>query len=117
MPAQIVAPATIPDVVGVGASDSTDAIAPFSAHGYITWNHAPYVGRYLKPDLVAPGVAIFSTVLGGTWEWNDNGSAWSGTSQATPFVAGIAALMLEANPALLPDSAAAILRRTAVDVG
>jgi subtilisin family serine protease len=116
-PSQTVAPASIPDVIGVGASDSLDAVAPFSGRGVLVWNHAPYVGSFSKPDLVAPGVDIWSTVADGTWQWiDDRGNEWSGTSQATPFVAGTAALMLQANANLPPDSVRAILIRTARDI-
>jgi Subtilase family len=71
----------------------------------------PAPGGVLKPDLAGPGVAIFSSVPGG-------GSAeYSGTSMASPHVAGAAALVRAVNPALTVDEVERILRSTAADVG
>lgn len=80
----------------VGASDdhstigiSDDTIAGFS-------NRGPAAYGRLKPEILAPGVGITSTQLGGGY------TSMSGTSMATPHVAGAAALMLEYNPNLTP---------------
>lgn len=59
-------------------------------------------------DLVAPGVYITSTGLGGIT------SRYAGTSQAAPTAAGVAALMLQARPALSPDAIETILETTGV---
>jgi minor extracellular serine protease Vpr len=74
-------------------------IASFSSNG-------PTVDFYLKPDLVAPGVNIKSTVL------NNKLERWSGTSMASPFVAGCAALLKQAKPALPPGDIKALLMNT-----
>ncbi len=76
-----VAAVTLP--VGVGSS----TLASFSGSG-----PTPLSLR-LKPDLSAPGVSILSSVPGGRWE------AMSGTSMASPWIAGAAALLLERHPA------------------
>jgi serine protease AprX len=88
-------PSTHPAALVVGATDNSGAIAGFSL-----WGPAPFAGRaVLKPDLAAPGVAVRSALPGGRY-----GNA-SGTSMATPAVAGVAALMLGANPLLIGQPA------------
>jgi len=67
----------------------------------------------IKPDIVAPGVRIRSARANTT-----NGfTTFSGTSVASPFVAGVALLMRDQNPALTPAAIKQTLRSTAVDWG
>lgn len=71
-------------VISVGAYDSrTDAYAEFSGRGYTR------VLQMVKPELVAPGVEIITTVPGGGYRQQ------TGTSFATPFVTGAAALLMQ----------------------
>ena len=64
-----------------------------------------------KPDIVAPGVSIKSTRNGGGYEFN------SGTSMATPHVAGAAALILQANPEFNPYDIKLLLKKSAINIG
>ena len=99
-------PASFPGVVSVGAVDETDVVADFST-----------TGKAL--DLVAPGVELWSPTVvpnpDGTLE--ETYEQESGTSMASPHVAGVAALLLAHRPALTADEAEAILRTTARDLG
>lgn len=78
---------------------------------------------YNKPDVVAPGVLICSAQWADAF--NDSGVpcvdgehvAISGTSMATPHVAGAAALLLQAHPDWTPLEVKAALENTAVDEG
>lgn len=108
-------PAGYPEAVAVGALDTDDSVPSFSSRGPIVWQNpdglGPAAGTVLaKPDLAAPGVGITSSVGSGYL-------TYSGTSMASPHVAGVAALVRQANPALSAAAVADILRDTAVDVG
>ena len=77
-------PSTARRALTVGAYDAKiDRYAPFSGRGAQVFN------TLMKPDIVAPGVDIISTKVNGGYE------SRTGTSMATPFVTGSAALMLE----------------------
>ena len=90
----VYAPLSLYDsVFSVGAIDSNSDIAFFSSRGPVT---ADGSGR-IKPDIVAPGVGILSSLPGGTYGSN------SGTSMAGPHVAGAVALLWSAVPSLIGD--------------
>lgn len=80
-------PGNYANVLSVGAMDATDEVAEFSGSQRFNRLDDPLV-----PDLVAPGVAILSCVPGGGYEEKD------GSSMATPHVAGLAAILLQAKP-------------------
>jgi PKD repeat protein len=70
----------------------------------------------MKPELVAPD-GVDTTFFYPASDRNGNGIPdFSGTSAATPHAAGVAALMLEANPAATPDAVQAALESTAFDM-
>lgn len=80
-------------IVAVAATDHNDGIARFSQYGK------------KNVDLGAPGVDILSTVPGGKYD------TYSGTSMATPHVAGAATLIASANPEISNDN----LRKALLD--
>lgn len=67
----------------------------------------------IKPEVVAPGVQIYSAVPHGQY----GGQGWNGTSFSGPHVAGVIALMRQANPDLEVTRAKEILLETARDLG
>ncbi|MEU2656003.1 S8 family serine peptidase [Streptomyces sp. NPDC007325] len=100
------APGAQAPAYGVGAYDSTGAIASFSGFG------PSLVDGSMKPNISAPGVAIRSAWPGSTHQTSN------GTSMATPHVAGAVALLWSAAPALIGDidRTRALLNQGARDV-
>ncbi|ODR81689.1 hypothetical protein BG842_20585 [Haladaptatus sp. W1] len=94
------------NVITVGASDKTGGIASFSSRGPTP------VGRYLKPDVVAPGVLVTSANAS-----SDGYVSMSGTSMATPVVSGTVALMLDEHPSWSADRIKNTLVSTADPLG
>ncbi|MGW8319145.1 MAG: S8 family serine peptidase [Candidatus Promineifilaceae bacterium] len=94
------------DSFTVGATSSTDSVAAFSGRGPVTVDGS----NRLKPDVVAPGVSVRSSYPGHSYV------TLSGTSMAAPHVAGMAALVLSANPSLLGqvDQLEALIQESAL---
>jgi subtilisin family serine protease len=100
-------PGGFPHAFAIGATDSKDEIASFSSRGSIKWEGK----KYIKPDVSAPGVKIYSAKHSGGY------TAMSGTSMATPHVAGVVALMLQADPKASVSRIEEILEQTSIDLG
>lgn len=101
-------PSSASRAVSVGAYDSlTFAYADFSGRGFTR------ITNLVKPDIVAPGVNVTSVAAGGGY------AQFTGTSFATPFVTGSAALLMEwgivrgNDPYLYGEKVKAYLRRGA----
>ncbi len=98
-------PAGYDTTISVGATDDSDRRAsPFG------WGGGSSYGVTL--DLVAPGDTVYGLAPNpGVYDW-----FWSGTSQATPHVAGVAAIVMAIEPSLSPDEVRRLLGDTAVDL-
>lgn len=126
VPQDIIAPSCCPGpwyapnggngaIIAVGASDSLDSIASWSAYGPTAWNKFPYNDYpyppgLMKPDVAAPGVYCKTISLGTGYHET------SGTSIAQPHVAGTVALMLSKNPALTPRQIDSLIQTAAADI-
>ncbi|EGK11196.1 subtilase family alkaline serine protease [Desmospora sp. 8437] len=121
IPGTISTPGLDPLILTVGAADdrntpddSDDIKASYSSRG-------PTIDLLVKPDVYAPGTNIISlsvpdSPLERQLPENRVGEHYinlSGTSMATPFCAGVVALLLEANPQLSPNDVKSILMSTA----
>ena len=115
-------------VVCVGATDATDKHSGFSSVGPVTWAEGANIGEYsdypyevgnpdmpglIRPDISAPGANITSLGFPGNTVYDTH----DGTSMATPCVAGVMALLLEAEPTLSPAEIDSIIELTATKIG
>lgn len=91
-------PGKFDSVVAVSAIDSTGTTPIWSSDGD-------------EVELAAPGVSIYSTFL------NEGYATESGTSMATPFVSGVAALIKSENPSLSSPEIRELLCSSAIDLG
>jgi len=97
-------------VITIGATDCDDHVALFSGTG-------PLRDGRIKPTAMAPGVNVVTTVPPNVElesRINTYYASSSGTSLATPVAAGLAALLLQANPDLTPAGVKAAMTKGAV---
>lgn len=100
-------PGGCPNAMGVGATDKNDKIANFSSRGPAIWK----TGSFVKPEVSAPGKDIISSVPGGGY------ASLSGTSMATPHVAGMAALVFQFDQNMKAEQVANLMMKSAFDLG
>ncbi len=79
------APASAPQTIGVAAVNIGGSPAEFS-------NKGPGQDSYVKPDLAAPGVGIWSCTIGSSTSYE----SMSGTSMATPHITGASGVLIDA---------------------
>ena len=84
----------VPNVIAVAGTDQDDGLASFSNRGRTS------------VDVAAPGTQVYSTVLGGGYDWG------TGTSMSAPHVTGTAALAAAAFPGATGAGLKALLLRT-----
>ncbi|MCK6596774.1 MAG: S8 family serine peptidase [Bdellovibrionaceae bacterium] len=100
-------PGGCPNAFTIGATDSQDQIANFSSRGPAIWK----TGSFVKPDVLAPGVKVKSSMPGNKY------AELSGTSMATPHAAGVVSLMYQLQPKLTVEQLSNALKSTAAKVG
>ena len=118
VPGSITSPGSAKKAITVGAAAEWSApssypyasdgpyLAPFSSRG-------PTVDDRIKPDIVAPGVTIGGAQSGSASTY----VVESGTSMATPYVAGVAALLRQLQPSWTQTDVRAAIEGTALDAG
>ncbi|MBN1598069.1 MAG: S8 family serine peptidase [Bacteroidales bacterium] len=98
-------PGCSPSVITVGAVDKNDSIAYFSSLGPTTYTNL------LKPDVVAPGIDIYSSIINGEYQ------KYNGTSMSCPHVTGVCALLKKLHPDWDPGMVKSSVMSTATDLG
>ena len=99
-------PASLPSINAVGALNSSGARASFSQYGSGLAFSAP-----------GQGITCADRTGGDGYESGDYTGGLDGTSFASPYAAGVAALILSVDPSLTPDEVEQIMNDTAVDLG
>lgn len=96
----------------IGAVDATNFGFPYPIAGFSSRGPSECDLLTTKPEVVAPGVDVYSSTNDGGYQW----SGWSGTSMAGPHVSGIFALLREAVPELDVRTMKQLIMFTAQDL-
>jgi serine protease AprX len=108
-------------MITIGATGEDDKIREYSSTGPVTWEAIneykdfPYDGG-AKTGLVRPDVCGPSEVPSTSMTGSGYTQGFGGTSSATPHIAGVAALVLQAKPNLSPAQMTEVLQMSAVKV-
>jgi serine protease AprX len=118
VPSSITAPGSAKTAITVGAVADWSAPSsyPYASDGpYLAAfsSRGPTVDDRIKPDIVAPGVTIGAAKAGSTSTY----AVKSGTSMATPYVAGVALLLRQLQPAWTQSDVRSAIEGTALDAG
>lgn len=101
----VATPSNVENVISVAALDVSGEVWEGSSLGYLNENNSTEMDNpHKKPEISAPGVAIISTA------YKDEYYSSTGTSDATVFISGILALILEAEPSLASPSPTCIVQ-------
>lgn len=96
-------PAACPEALAIGATGSSDKVAFFSSRGPAVWKTV----KLTKPDVSAPGVLVSSSLPNGKY------GLMSGTSMATPHVAGSMALIYQMQPSITVEGLISLMKQSA----
>jgi thermitase len=112
-------PAANNHVLAVAATDRHDLRAPYSNYGAHCDVAAPggYMTEYQDPDGIYSTMPTYDVYMTTSDQYLVNYDYVQGTSQAVPYVAGLAALLWSLEPSLTPDQVQATIKATAVDGG
>jgi len=117
LPGTITSPGSAVQAITVGATaDWSSTVPEYGAQGpFLAWfsSRGPTIDNRVKPDIVAPGVNIGAALAGSTSDYVTE----SGTSMATPYVSGVAALLRQKQPLWTQADVRTDLRSTAFDAG